>query len=398
MRQTVLARRVAVALACLITSTASVAADEEGGRLVQGEDLYAAGDAADLTAPTGRNAFLAGGSVEVEGEIGRDAHIAAFEADVEAPVAGDLYVAAALVSVGAPVAGDASLAAYRVRVPQPGSVGGNLRAMARTVVIDGDVAGSALVAAAELSLSGTVTGDLLFAGRAIDFGPDARVDGDLTIRAPRAVEVPPTVAAPDRVTYVPLDEDALEGFRGEAAEEALGFELPSPLTVVALAVTAFLVLLLVGILFLGLAPRTVEGLRADIEARLWRSFGFGLIGLATLLGLVPLAAISIVGIPLIPILIPVLALVAAFAWLLGVYALTHRVFRTFGAGLSSMGGRLLVLLVGVLVLAGLNIVPVLGWLLNAFASLIGFGALQMRLVDALDRTTPRGTAAEGNAS
>jgi cytoskeletal protein CcmA (bactofilin family) len=398
MRQPALARPAAIALATIIALVTPAAADEEGERFVQGGDVYAAGDAADLTAPTERNAFLAGGSVEVEGDVARNAHIAAFEADVEAPVAGDLYAAAALVSIGAPVAGDVTAAAYRVTVQQPGSVGGNLRTMARTVEINGDVAGSAVVAAGGLTLSGTVTGDLFFAGRTIDFGPDARVDGDLTIRAPRVVEVPPTVAAPDRVTFAPLDVDTAEGFSGEAAEEALGFELPSTLTIVAVAVTAFLVLLLVGILFLGLAPRTVEGLRAEIEMRMWRSFGFGLIGLATLLGLVPLAAISIVGIPLIPILIPILALVAAFAWLLGAYTLSHRVFRTFGAGLTSMGTRLLVFIIGVLVLAGLNAVPVLGWLLNAFASLIGFGALQMRLVETLDRATPRREAAEGTAA
>lgn len=395
-------RRGLLALAATIAlATPAAAQEEEGGRLVHGDDLYAAGDAASITAPTGRNAFLAGGGVEMEGAVGRDAHVAAFDADIEAPVAGDLYVAAALVSVGAAVTGDATLAAYEVEVPRAGSVGGNLRAMARTVEVDGDVGGSVLVAASTLRLSGTVAGDLMFAGRTVEFGPDARVEGTLAIRAPRVVEVPPSVAAPDRVSYAPLDLDAFEGFGGEAAEgagEALGLEPPSVLTIVAVAVAGLLALLLVGILFLGLAPRTVEGLREEIETRMWRSLGFGLIGLATLLGLVPLAAITIVGIPLIPVLLPIIALVAAFAWLLGAYTLAHRVFRTFGAGLASMGARLLVFLVGVIVLAGLNAVPVLGWILNGFASLIGFGALQMRLVEKLDRATPHAPSASATST
>lgn len=388
--------RITVAIAATLALVTAAAADREGGLFLQGGDLYAGGQEASITAPADRNAFLAGGAVDMEGRVARNAHVAAFDADIEAPVGGDLYVAAALASILAPVTGDATVAAYEFTLLQAGSVGGNLRAMARTVDIAGDVGGSLLVAAGRLRLEGTVAGDVLFAGETLEFGPDARVEGTLAYRTPRVVEVPPAVVAPDRVTYAPLDIDPFEGFGGEAAEgagEALGLAVPSPLTIAAVILAGLLFVLLVGILFLGLAPRTVEGLREEIEQRLWRSFGFGLIGLATFLGLVPLAAISIVGIPLIPILVPLLALVAAFAWLLGAYTLAHRVFRSFGAGLSSMGARLLVFVVGVVVLAALNALPFLGWLLNAFASLAGFGALQMRLVERLDRATARGEAA-----
>ena len=186
------------------------------------------------------------------------------------------------------------------------------------------------------------------------------------------------------------DRVELEGeVVAEGAGEAIGLSAPA-WWIIAAAVAAFFIgLILLGILFLGLAPQTVENLREDAERHLFRSFGFGLLGLATLLGLLPLAVVTLVGLPLIPVILLTIGFLAVFAYLLGSYVLAHRVFRSFGAAHATMAGRLRTFVVGLVVLLALNAVPLIGWLINAFAALVGFGALEMRLVRLLSRSSQR---------
>ncbi|MEM8853132.1 MAG: hypothetical protein AAGD34_05475, partial [Pseudomonadota bacterium] len=270
-------------------------------------------------------------------------------------------------------------------------VGGNVRAVGRTVTLEGALQGNALVAAAHLVVDGPVAGDVVFAGRSLAFGPNATIAGTLSYRTPSAVDVPATVVPMERVRYAPFSPPDFAKEIGAGAREAFTFEGPSGWTIAAAAVAGLLAIGMVGVLFLGLAPQTIERLRDTVENRLGRSFVFGLLGLATLLGLVPLAALTVVGLPLIPVIMFGAGLITVFAYLLGAYALAHRVFRSFGAGHASTGARLRTFIVGVVVLLALNAVPVLGWLINAFAALIGFGALQMRVVARLERATHRRT-------
>lgn len=364
--------------------------------LVHGGDLYVAGEDAQAPRSSDRNLFLASGDARLKEAVARNAHVAGFDVEVDAPVGGDLYTAGAFVDVDAAIGGDVSAAGFRLRLGQPETViGGNVRAAGRTVVVDGTISGAALVAAERLQLNGVVKGDLRFAGRTIAFGPDARVGGILTAQTPYEPNVPASVASSDRVRHeVFSPSDFAEKF-GKGAGEALGLEAP-PWWLIAGAIAAFFVgLVVLGVLFLGLAPQTVEGLREDAEARVWRSLGYGLIGLSTLLGLVPLAIITVVGMPLIPLILLVAACLAVFAYLLGAYALAHRVFRSSGARHTTMAGRLRTFVIGLLVLLLLNAVPFIGWLINALAALAGFGALEMRLVNRLGRPSAAASAPPG---
>ncbi len=379
----VLACLLAAALVAIFAFALSASRTAAAASLEHGGDIYASGDDADAPQAGARNLFLAGGGVELKQPVERDAHIAGFDVDVEANVGGDLYVAGAIVNLDAAVGGDATVAAFRLRTGSASAIAGNTRAAARTVVLDGTLSGAALVTAERLELNGVVEGDLRFAGRTIAFGPDARVGGILTAQTPHEPTVPASVAAPDRVRHeLFVPSDFAERF-GKGAGEAIGLAVPT-WWMIGGAVAAFLLgLVLVGVLFLGLAPRTVEALRTDAERHVWRSLGYGLIGLSTLLGLVPLAVITIVGLPLIPLILLLAGFLAFFAYLLGVYVFAHRVFRSFGAGHATMAGRLRTFVIGLLVMLLLNVVPILGWLINALAALVGFGALEMRLIKRL---------------
>lgn len=367
-------------------------------QLEHGGDLYFAGDDAEAPADIACNLFLASGTADLKEAVARNAHIVGFDVDVEAPVGGDLYAAGAFVRLAAPVDGDANLGAFRLRLGSSGSVGGNMRAAARTVVVDGTISGGALVASERLELNGIVEGDLRFAGRTIAFGPDARVDGLLTTQTPYEPAVPTSVASPDRVRHELFTPPDFAARIGKGAGEAIGFAAP-PWWMVAAMAAAFIVgLVLLGVLFLGLAPRTVEGLREHAESRVGQSLGYGLIGLATLLGLVPLAIITVVGIPLIPLILLLAAFLSVFAYLLGTYVFAHRAFRSFGAGHATMARRLRTFVIGLIVMLMLNAVPFVGWLINALAALVGFGALEMWLVARLGRRSAASRAHPGGGA
>lgn len=384
----------AIAVALALISPFTLGPDRVSAEpLSHGDDVYLAGDDVVSSGDIPRNLYVAGGAVDVEKDVARNAHIVGFNVDIDAPIGGDLYTAGAFLDIGSAVGGDVSAGAFRLRLSDESSVGGNMRAAARTVVLGGTLSGAALIAAERLELNGTVAGDLKFTGRSITFGPDARVSGILTAATPHEPDVPASVAPADRVRHEPFTPPDFAHSIGkgaaEGAGEAIGLSAPA-WWIIAAAVAAFFIgLILLGILFLGLAPQTVENLREDAERHLFRSFGFGLLGLATLLGLLPLAVVTLVGLPLIPVILLTIGFLAVFAYLLGSYVLAHRVFRSFGAAHATMAGRLRTFVVGLVVLLALNAVPLIGWLINAFAALVGFGALEMRLVRLLSRSSQR---------
>ncbi len=137
---------------------------------------------------------------------------------------------------------------------------------------------------------------------------------------------------------------------------------------------AFLVA--VGAVTLAVAPAWSDRVRRTVEARPGASLLAGVFGLAALFGLVPVAVMTIIGIPLVPLVLAAILLGWMMSYLLGVYAVSLRLAHAFGMGdPAGLMGRVLVLALGLLVAALLNFVPVLGWLINFFLLLTGAGAI-----------------------
>jgi hypothetical protein len=69
------------------------------------------------------------------------------------------------------------------------------------------ITNSLLVTAQTLTLSAPVSGDLGIFGEVVTFAPGAKVAGMVTIKAPKPIDVPASVASADRVTFIAVDSN-----------------------------------------------------------------------------------------------------------------------------------------------------------------------------------------------
>jgi hypothetical protein len=375
----------AVLLPLLLLAANPVAADVE--RQTVGGDLYVGGSGQIGEVSAERDLFVAGGTVTARGTVAQDAYFAGLDVEIEAGVAGDVHAAGGTVTLRAPVGEDLTAAGFSVRTAEGGTVGGNARLMGGSIVVEGPVGGALVATGGEVAVNAEIAGDVLIAAGEVTFGPDARIGGRLDYAAPREMTIPPGVIDPARVTYTRSEEweqvaDMSRDWAGReypalpGASAVFGFLVVTIGFFVALAAVA-----------LTLAPERMEAMRREAMARPGLALLAGVLALATVFGLAPISAMTIVGLPLLPavLLLGLLLWTAGYAF--GVYAVTLRVWTSMGGGEPTLPGRLAVFAAGLLVVALLNVVPFAGWALNFTLVLFGIGAIAVPLYRRL--FTPR---------
>lgn len=348
-----------LAVAALILWLASgPAMAQNAGSFDFGGDRYAGGQTVVLQTPVDRNAFAGGSDVSITAPVGGSAHLAGFNVGTSGAVAGDVYATGYAVNISGAVGGDVTAAGNSVSVTGP-QVGGNVRLTGATVRLAAPIAGSALIAAGTLALDGTIGGDLSFSGSDITFGPEAIVAGTLTIHAPEPIAVPASVVPPERIHYEP-------------GTQAGGFVGSGP--VLWTAGIGWLVLVLVGAAFIVMAPGTVATLQHASERGSFRKLGLGILTFATVLGLVPVAILTLIGVLLLPLVLLFVAIACLLAYLAGSFLVGRRLAGTFMA-VVGRGRQLAVLAIALAAAALLALVPWIGWFVSLLLVLFGFGTI-----------------------
>jgi len=372
--QTTLVAVFIAALACLPTH----AAETVGG------DVFEAEADATISGTSSRDAFVSGFSASLDGTVAGDGHAAGFDVDVSGSIGGDLYVAGASVSISALIGEDLTASGFSVRLRSAGRVEGNARLMAGSVKIEGSVSGSLMATGGSLTLDAPVAGDVHLTGGSISFGDDARIDGTLVYSAPDEIDIPESVIASDRVRYVAMtDFDGFESLR-DAMDDPQRLLWPSLVAVMAGFVITLAFLVVVAAVFLALLPRRVdEGLHVAM-AKPGLVLLSGFLAMALLFGLVPISAMTLIGAPFVPIVMLLIVASWVAAYLLGAYTLSMRIGGAFGAGGETNAAKLVVLTIGLVVLAVLNFVPFIGWMINFAVVLLGAGAIALMFVGRID--------------
>lgn len=359
-----------------------------------GTDTFIAATSGMPDFQTPGDVFASGGAVVTKGRVGGDAHVAGFDLDLEAEVAGDLYAAGAAMTVHAPVGGDLSMMGFSLRTADTAITTGNARMLGGTITIDGPVGGALAATGGEITLNAAVTGDALLQGGELNFGPKARIAGTLTYSAPEPVSIPAEVIPAARVVYHKTEPlmDRFEDMR-DWGDGWLGRDmpaLPGTLTLVSAFLVTLGFLILLGGALLAVAPQRVEALRLAGTQRPALMVLFGVLGIATLMGLVPVAVMTVIGLPLVPIVVLAILVVWTLGYVFGAYAVALRLYLAFGGHQDPKPGlRIFLLGCGVLAFSLLNFVPVLGWMVNLVLVLFGIGALSTGVLRVLAARIPQ---------
>ena len=364
------------ALVIGLAALPALAAD--GGDWRFGGDAYVGGRTVVVSGAPVQDLFAAGQSVTATAEIAGSAHMAGQNVTLDGRVGQNLYAAGQDVDVGAPVAGNVTIAGQNLTVTEP--VSGNLRAGGQSVELRAPVAGSAVIGAEEVRIDATVSGDLALASDNIDWGNDARVEGELHLysQTPDAVEVPDRVAPGDRVFLHEIEEF-------DDARTMPGATPPSFLQRLRNWIGGVVVIGLLGTLFAAIAPNFLANLRHRALTRPVFTGLVGAVGLSALIGSVVLLAMTGFGILLIPLSILAAVLLGLTGYVIGTYALGVWATGIAGRGApDSTGDRAIAAFAGAAIGALVGLIPWLGWLAVMAIFLVGAGALVARTIR-LDR-------------
>lgn len=361
-----------------------------------GGDTYAGGQSIAIASPVLRDAFEAGNTVVLSAAVGKDAHLAGFDVQSNADVGGNLYAAGFSVSVSGTVKGDITAMGNTVSVHTTQPVSGNVRAAAANFTLDSGTDGSVLVTAETATINAPIKGDFSFYGRNLVFGANAVIAGQVLIHAPKKVDVPATVASADRVVFTELTSPEYPTQVGQTAEMvAKAFW-----AAVWAAALWWVLLLVVGAAFIALSSPLVGNLETLSAVRPVRRIGLGLLAFAAVVGLVPVAGLTVVGLLVVPFVIIFAVIACSLAYVAGVYLIG----RAIAARLTSVAtiGRKVAVLALSLILAGLlTMIPFLGWLISLAIVAYGFGviaALIMTRWSADDRARLMTRPADATAS
>ena len=343
-----------------------VAAEEH---IMVGGDVFAAGANVSLSEPAPRDAIASGFSVDMSARTEKNAIVAGFNVDVDAPVGKDLYAAGFSVKVGQPVGGDLSASGFNVHLREGAAVGGNARLAAGTLTLDSPITGALAATGGSIEVNGTITGDAHLTAGTLKFGPNAKIGGTLTYLSSEPIEIAPTIVPPERIHFERWD-------RGHGPMHPGMFRFwPAFLGIFFGFVMSIAFLAVMAAVLLALTPSAFERLREVTIATPLRNLGIGLLALGAMFGLVPVSAMTLIGIPLIPLVL--LAIVALWisGYLVGVYAVAWRLAGGVRALPGTMPAQLSVVVIGLIVAASLNFIPFAGWLINFGLMLLGLGGI-----------------------
>lgn len=323
------------------------------------EDVYAAGRDVRIGARIAGDVTAAGMTVRIDDIVEDDVIAAAEHVSVHAPVVDDLRAAGRRVDIAADVGDHVVAAGDTVHVADGVNIGGFAWLAGREVRVDGNVGGELRIAAERVILGGEMAGDVEVTAEHIELRPGARIQGNFLWHSRK----PPAVA-----------DDATVG--GRVIERPLPEHRPDRAAWVFGALFMALVLLVTGAVLLLMFPRCFTGAANAARAQP---------GKVVLIGLAVFAATPVVAVLLlltgIGWLLAVLVLLAwlvslPIAWFVAAYILgTLALPRAREPGGVRHWPRWVAMLGGIVVLALLQFLPVLGALLAVFALWVGLGAL-----------------------
>ncbi len=356
----------AVMAAALLVSTGPRAQDF--GEIVTkrgqfDDNVFVAGHEVNVDAEVAGDLVVFGGEIMLGDRIAGDVLAGGGEVRVEGAVSGDVRAAGGKVEVHADIGGDMMAVGGAVLVTQDAKVGGNAWLAGGAVEIDGAILGHLYAGGRDVTINGAVAGDVELTGETLVVGPAARITGDLTYHSLEEADIHPDARIGGDVTFI----------RSEGPKDMMGGTFAG---FGGAGVVFWLGLIVLGAILIGLFPGLSGAATGNARTAFWRTLGLGLAVLVVTPVVLLVLAITIIGLP-ITIVGAALYVAALFSGYLlaaiGIGQWAARRFRRTGDG--AFWPRVGALVAGMVILAIVGLVPVLGALVTLAALMIGLGTV-----------------------
>lgn len=342
-----------------------------------GSDLFAAGGMLNLTDPVDGDAFMAAGQVAIASEVRGDLIVAGGDVSIGGSVGDDLYAAGGDVKLDSIVSGNARVGGGDVSVGPATVVAGALSLTGARVSFDGNTHEYLQASGASVRINGEIHGDAEVRAEELIIGPDTRIGGQLEYHGPREPIVPEGAVIAGGLEFHETDASRYfdrSGPHWERHAHAAG------------SLLWFAGVFVAGALFVVLFPAYSTRAAEVIAREPLKIMGLGLAILVCVPFVTLFLLISIIGIPLALLAIPLYLLLLFLGWVTTALFIAQRGLAAARAGKpATLGWRLLALLLGLAGLWLLQRIPVVGSLIVFLALVAGVGALVFQAWTRMDR-------------
>lgn len=344
----------------------------------QEADVYAAGWVLSVDEDIQGDLYGAGGLVTINGDIEEDLVIAGGHITINGDVNDDLRVAGSSVVINGSVGDHVVATGGHLNISGDSMIGGDLIIGSGYANILGTVNGDLKGGGGKIILGGTVYGDVILeAQESITLTEKARINGNLIYRSLREAE---------------LNEEQVAGFiefnKRAAPEEKveIGERIENFFSRWYLFFQAFkyLALLTIAFVLVLLAPACLTGTTKVALTKPWRSLGLGFIVLICSIAAIIILSITVLGLPLAFILLALLLITLYVARIYAALFIGNLLIKPKKMSKPKLFG---LIALGAFILAVINIVPFIGWIVTFAINMIAFGAFwtyKKQLYDKVD--------------
>lgn len=330
------------------------------------------------------NFIKAGNVIDIQGAVNGDVILAGNSITISGPVAGDVIAAGNNIRISGKVSGSIRVVGNSIQVDT--EVSHNVWAAGNTFVLgkDGKVGWDVYSAGASIQLNGPVAGNVWAAGANLIIGNEIGKDVNASIDKEGQITLYPSAKIDGNLTYKAAKDEQLvlkDGAKviGQTSRKAIIVPAQTdwkrffgPAYFFFKLISLF-GLLVVGLVLVTLVPKMLLEIKEEMVKKVWPSVGWGFVYLVVIPVLVIILAITIIGLPLALMLVPL--------YVVGLYISTVIAGFTIGLLLLNKlnkdqykGSLIWPLVLGLVVLVILSSIPLIGWLVKLFLVLWALGA------------------------
>jgi cytoskeletal protein CcmA (bactofilin family) len=327
------------------------------------DDLYLAGAQVDLYASVNGDVVIAGGQLNLEGDIGADVTAAGGTISLRGPVADDARLAGGDIRVAGRVGDDLVAAGGRIHLSPDASIGGRAWLSGGELRIDGNVVEELRASGGRVIIAGKVNGNVDLWADEIVIENTAEISGNLHYRSSHPASIASGARIDGEVIYTPVEAHLKPVIAG---------------AIFAMLVLLFSMIITAVVLYL-LFPNFFQKVSQTLRDQPWLSLATGLAVLAGTPVLMIILFSTAIGVWLALMLLAVYLVLLAAGYFAGAMFVGNTGLDMLHRTEVSKTLRAVALAITIFALAVINLVPLLGSLVNWLVLLAGIGALSRQL-------------------
>ena len=350
---------------------------EAGGRLnlvpEGSRDVWAAGGQISVLGTVRDNVWVTGGSVEIDVVAGGDVLAGGGAVDLRGDVANDAWIAAGSIDVAGHIGRSLQAAGANIVIRDSTEIDGDAAFFGAVVTFSGLAKGPVSLRGRDVIFAGRAQGNVVLEGRSVRIADGALIQGDVIVRSANR----PLIAPGAKIIGTLTQEPGISYTGGRDWSFWLLVSLTFALS--AFAVGGVLILLMPTVMATAtgnLANRPVLALVNGLLA----AIGGTLVALGLL--------VTLVAAPLGGFLLLAFPLLALLGHAIVGYTLSDRLFGGM-IGRKSVFSQFIIMAVGVILVAIVGLIPIIGWLLVLLLLVVGVGAALLAFAEHLFGLMPK---------